>query len=88
MGCYESLNEYHVWFQPVLVLWLGLAFIRACDLTRRCIHIDSVTKEDAYVMTSSSAVDTALVFNYLGAFLKELSWPDRAANYVVSPFGP
>ena len=86
MKCYDYLNEYHIWFRPVLVLWLGFAFIRACDLTHRCIYIDNVVKEDDYVMTSSSAVDTAVVFKQLATFLKELNWPDLAESYVITHF--
>jgi len=56
------------------------------ELTQRGIHIDKVMKEDQYVMTSSSAVDTAVVFKQLATFLKELNWPDVTEDYVVTHF--
>lgn len=70
---YPNLDEYYEWFRPMLVLWLGFAFIRAHDLISKSIHLDQVDSEKA--MLSSSAVDTVGVFRQLAAFEVALNWP-------------
>lgn len=80
------LKQYHLWFRPVLVLWLGFTFIRACEMTFKSIKIDNVVTEDEYVKTSSSALDTRVIFIQLTTFWTELNWPDISENFVVARF--
>jgi len=82
---YEHLDQFHEWFRPVLVLWLGFAFIRAHQMISTSINLDDVNSEGSQ-LTSHSAFETVFVFHQLANFAKELNWPDPAESSVVNMF--
>ncbi|CAL8119424.1 unnamed protein product [Orchesella dallaii] len=83
---YCCLTEYHRWFRPTLILWLGFALIRGSTLISKTIHIDSNTLESEQAMTSSSALDTATVYCQFINFWNTLNWPDVPESYVIFHF--
>ncbi|ODM95910.1 Protein unc-13 D [Orchesella cincta] len=83
---YCCLNEYHRWFRPILILWLGFALIRGSSIISKTINIDSNALENEHAMTSSSALDTANVFCQFINFWNTLNWPDVPESYIIIHF--
>ncbi|XP_035709370.1 protein unc-13 homolog 4B [Folsomia candida] len=83
---YDNLANYHKWFRPILVLWLGFAVIRGSEIITRCVNIDTVSMDNIHAQTSTSALDTAAVIHQLVQFWERLMWPDVCENYVIIHF--
>lgn len=77
----SHLAKYYEWFQQGVARWLDIAAFKAMQRIERAVELDKLTKVDASVEYSSSAVDTLAIFYQIKVFWQQLAWPDPEGSY-------
>lgn len=71
-----GIQCYHLWFEPIVQLWIAVSKTKALQRVRTAVSMDEICEGEKIVRHSTSAVDTASCVYQLKEFWRLLLWPD------------